>query len=192
MSASREAKLAQFAELLRKWNPAINLVARATLKDLEHRHIQDSVQLANLAAPPQGDWLDLGSGGGLPGIVIAVFHSETSVRLIDSDKRKVAFLKTVIRELSLSNCTAEAQRIEDFPPAGAATISVRALAPLDRLMAYLHRHLASNGTAWLMKGRNWQSELDHARKTWRFDVQAHPSLTDDGAAILQVENVRHG
>lgn len=192
MNASRETNLAKYAELIRKWNPTINLVAPASLNDLEQRHIQDSLQLAELACPSGGSWLDIGSGGGFPGLVLAICHPTTSVRLIDSDRRKVAFLQTAIRELSLSNCTAEAARIEELAPAHADHLSARALAPLYRLMPYLCRHLADDGTAWLMKGQNWQVELDHARKAWRFDLQVHASLTETAAAILQIRNIRHG
>lgn len=191
MSASREAKLERYAELVRKWNPAINLIARATLPDLENRHIRDSLQLAQLVPPTRDDWIDIGSGGGLPGIVVAISRPEVTIRLIDSDNRKVAFLRNAIRELSLQNCSAESARIEDLRPAHAGIVSARALAPLDRLMPYLDRHLAKDGTAWLMKGRNWQVELDQAYKDWRFQVQAHPSSTQGEAAILQIWNIRH-
>ena len=192
MSASREARLAQYAALIRKWNPAINLVAPATLAQLEQRHIADSAQLALLQPEPMGRWLDIGSGGGLPGIVVAVHHPELPVLLVDSDRRKVTFLQAAIRELGLENCSAVASRIERLPPADAANLSARALAPLDRLVPYLQRHLAQDGTAWLMKGRNWETELNQARLTWRFDVQVHPSTTDSDAAILQIGNIRHG
>lgn len=191
MSASRETRLQRYAELVRKWNPAINLIARGTLPELERRHLQDSLQLADLVPPTQDEWLDIGSGGGLPGIVVAISRPEVRIRLIDSDRRKVAFLQTAIRELSLPNCTAEAARIEELPPAHAGIVSARALAPLDRLMPYLDRHLAEDGTAWLMKGKNWQVELEHARKAWQFDVQAHHSSTQTEAAILQIWNIRH-
>lgn len=192
MTASREADLAAFAALIRKWNPAINLVAPSTLADLESRHIGDSRQLAELAGEPTGLWLDLGSGGGLPGLVVAIWHRACQVRLVDSDQRKVAFLRTVIRELALTNCAAFSARAEDLPPAQATYLSARALAPLVRLMPYLARHLAQDGTAWLMKGRNWQAELDAARTAWTFDFTIHPSATDSASAILAIRDVRHG
>lgn len=192
MSASREARLAQYTTLIRKWNPAINLVAPASLDQLEQRHIADSAQLAALQPAPQGRWLDIGSGGGLPGLVVAIFHPELSVQLIDSDRRKIAFLQTAIRQLGLVNCTAVAARIEELTPADATNLSARALAPLDRLMPYLDRHLAQDGTAWLMKGRNWQTELSAARRDWDFDATIHPSTTDPDAAILQISNIHHG
>lgn len=191
MNASREAKLEQYAALIRRWNPHINLVARSSVDDLETRHIQDSLQLNDLAPSTQGSWLDIGSGGGLPGLILAICRPQNPFRLVDSDNRKVAFLQTVIRELSLSNCTAEAARIENLAPAQALIVSARALAPLNRLMPYLDRHLAPEGTAWLMKGRSWQTELDPAQNSWRFELQVHPSNTEDGAAILQIWNVQH-
>ncbi|WP_112873095.1 16S rRNA (guanine(527)-N(7))-methyltransferase RsmG [Paracoccus endophyticus] len=190
MSASREAEqLGQYAALLRKWNPAINLVAPSTLADLESRHIIDSQQVAALAHSAQGAWLDLGSGGGLPGIVLAICRPGLSITLLDSDQRKAAFLRTAVRTLGLVNCTVLCARIEQHPPADADHISARALAPLDRLMPYLARHLAKNGTAWLMKGRNWQHEAEVAQRDWTFDMKAHPSRTEAGAAILQISGI---
>ena len=191
MNASCEAKLAAFAALIRKWNPAINLVAPTTLPDLETRHLRDSGQLADMRAD-DGAWLDIGSGGGLPGLVVAIHQPERAITLVDSDKRKVAFLQTAIRELDLPNCQAIAARIEDMPPADARHVSARALAPIDRLMPYVARHLATNGTAWLMKGRNWQAELDAARRGWRFDLVAHPSDTQPEAAILEISGLHRG
>lgn len=191
MNASREAKLVQYAELVRRWNPRINLVARTTIENIETRHIRDSLQLNDLVPPGAGTWLDIGSGGGLPGLVLAICRPQTSFRLVDSDSRKVIFLQTVIRELSLPNCTAQAARIENLAPAQAITLSARALAPLERLMPYLARHLAPEGTAWLMKGRNWQTELAPAQESWNFEMQVHPSKTYEDAAILQIWNVKH-
>lgn len=191
MTASREARLEHYARLLRKWNPAINLVAPATLPDLERRHISDSVQLAELVPATGQGWLDIGSGGGLPGLVVAICRPDENIRLVDSDRRKVAFLQTAIRELTLENCTAESARIEEMTPAETAVLSARALAPLDRLMPYLSRHLAHDGTAWLMKGRNWQTEVEQARAAWNFEIQSHPSSTAPGSAILQIWNVQY-
>ena len=91
MSVSREARLARYAALIRKWNPAINLVAPASLDQLEGRHIADSAQMARLQPDPQGSWLDIGCCGGLPGLVAAIFHPDLPVQLADSDRPKVAF-----------------------------------------------------------------------------------------------------
>lgn len=192
MSVSRETLLLDtYAALLRKWNPAINLIAPSTVGLIESRHIGDALQLSNLASAKTGSWIDLGSGGGLPGMVVAIARPDLEVRLIESDQRKAAFLRTAVRELALQNTAVINQRIEAADQQNAANISARALAPLPQLMAYVARHLAKDGTAWLMKGRNWQNEIDEARKTWSFEVKAHQSSTDADAAILEITGIRH-
>lgn len=192
MSASREAqKFEDYAALIRRWNPAINLIAASSLAELETRHIADCAQLATLASPTSGKWLDIGSGGGLPGLVIAISRPDLSVILVDSDQRKCAFLRSCVRELGLDNCTIVAARVEALPPAEAANLSARALAPLGKLMPYVKRHLAPAGTAWLMKGLNWRKEVEMARSEWHFDFVAHPSITQEGAAILEIRDLYH-
>lgn len=196
MSVSRETteRLEIYCSLLQQWNPRINLVAPSTLTDLQNRHIADALQLTDLARATEGSWVDLGSGGGLPGMVMAIAKADTKVAftLVESDQRKAAFLRTVIRQAGLPRVTVLAQRIEAIPPLNAAYVSARALAPLPQLMAYLDLHLAPSGTAFLMKGRQWKTEIEEAKRDWSFDYVAHPSRTQDGAAILEVSGVKHG
>lgn len=196
MSVSRETteRLEIYCSLLQQWNPRINLVAPSTLADLQNRHIADALQLTDLAQAAEGSWVDLGSGGGLPGMVMAIAKADTKVAftLVESDQRKAAFLRTVIRQAGLPRVTVLAQRIEAVPPLNAAYVSARALAPLPQLMAYLDLHLAPSGTAFLMKGRQWKTEIEEANRDWSFDYVAHPSRTQDGAAILEVSGVKHG
>lgn len=192
MSVSREtSQLATYAALIRKWNPAINLVAPSTLEDLETRHIFDSEQLASVSSAAKGSWVDLGSGGGLPGIVLGVARPDLELTLLESDQRKCSFLRTAVRELNLKNINVLSKRIEEVQPLLARNLSARALAPLPLLMSYIDRHLANDGTAWLMKGRNWQSEVAEAKLTWQFDLKTHPSKTESGAAILEITGIRH-
>ncbi|WP_299360627.1 16S rRNA (guanine(527)-N(7))-methyltransferase RsmG [uncultured Paracoccus sp.] len=190
MIASREAQLRCYAALVKKWSPSINLVAASTLTDLWDRHILDSAQLADVA-PEAPSWLDLGSGGGLPGLVLAILRPTMSVELLEADARKCAFLRTCSRELDLPNVRVTNMRIEQRIPATAEHISARALAPLERLVPYVARHLAPHGTAWLMKGEAWQNEVDSVRNDWRFTLNVHPSRTRPGAAILQLSDIRH-
>lgn len=186
-----ELALAHYAQLLRKWNPAINLVAQSSLDDLEERHIADSLQLVTISKDASSNWVDVGSGGGLPGLVQAIARPDLEVTLIESDQRKAAFLRTVTRELSLENVKIYAERIEKVAKLEAANVSARALAPLPLLMSYVSRHLHPQGTAWLMKGKNWKNEVEEARQMWSFDMTAHGSETEAGAAILQITEVRH-
>ena len=193
MTVSRETAdlLAAYAGLVRKWTPRINLIAPGTVADLETRHIEDSLQLFTLANPARQSWCDLGSGGGFPGLVVAIAAQGRAVpvTLIESDRRKSVFLQTVVRELALRDVTILTERIEAAPAQKAAIISARALAPLPRLMSYVHQHLAPGGAAWLMKGARWAQEVTEARTRWRFHVEPHPSRTDPDATILHVTEI---
>lgn len=194
VSRETEQRLIDYEALIRRWNPRINLVAASTLADLRARHIDDSLQVARLVRPDSGLWADLGSGGGLPGLVLAIAFADTPTRfvLVESDQRKATFLRTAVRELGLVHAEVTSARIESIQPLNAGYISARALAPLPRLMAYLEKHLAGDdGQAWLMKGQNWQSEVDEARKSWHFSAEPYPSETQPGAAILKISGVSH-
>ncbi len=194
MDVSRETseRLEIYAQLLRKWNPRINLVSRNTLDDLETRHIADSMQIFDLA--PQGwkHWADLGSGGGFPGLVIAILAAEFSpvaqVTLVESDQRKCAFLRTVIRETG-APATVVAGRIEATAPLSADILSARALADLDTLLGFAERHLCEGGAALFPKGANWKKEVDNARVQWRFDCEARTSKTEPSAVILKIGGI---
>lgn len=121
--------------------------------------------------------------------MLAIYHPDRPTRLVESDRRKVAFLQSAIRTLDLPQCEAVAARIETLAPANARHLSARALAPLSRLVPYLDRHLALGGTGWLMKGRNWQAELEAAGPLDNYRVTVHPSVTDPKAAILQLDRL---
>jgi len=190
---SRETQdcLAQYAALLRKWSPRINLVAPSTLPDLETRHIADSAQLLPHAPLSSRHWVDLGSGGGLPGIVCAILAQsalpECRFTLIESDRRKAAFLATCIQTLSLP-ATVLTGRAEDIAPQAGDVVSARALAALPTLMPLVARHLAPGGTALLPKGKSHAAELEAARGEWHFVCTAHTSQTDGAARLLVVKD----
>ncbi len=195
MIVSRETheRLIAYEALVRKWNARINLVAPSTLPEFNSRHIRDSIQIFDHVKLPEGNWVDLGSGGGLPGIVVSIYAQKAplTVSLVESDHRKSAFLRTVIRELSLQNVSILTDRIENVPPLAANFVSARALAPLSVLLSMVRRHMHQDGTAMFLKGRSWKAECDEARKEWRFDVTSFPSKTDPDAAILKITGVSH-
>jgi 16S rRNA (guanine527-N7)-methyltransferase len=174
---SRETlgRLGVYAELLRKWNRAINLVAADSLEDLWRRHMLDSSQLAPLLPAGGPRIADLGSGAGFPGLVLAILGCG-EVHLVESDRRKAQFLREVSRETAAA-AQVHQSRIEDLSPLSAAVVVARGLAPLDRLLDYVARHLAPGGQALLPKGQDWERELAAARARWRFAVQVHPSRT---------------
>lgn len=189
---SRETleRLYSYAQLLEKWTKKINLVAPSTLNQVWSRHFLDSAQLLKLAPQPQR-WVDLGSGGGFPGAVIAILLADqagTEVTLVESDQRKASFLRSVNRELGLT-FKVLAKRIEDVPSLQADVLSARALAPLGQLLTYTERHLCADGTALFLKGANAQSEITEALECWRFDCKTHPSITDARSTVLRVGEV---
>jgi 16S rRNA (guanine527-N7)-methyltransferase len=193
-SVSRETidLLERFARGLEKWNRKINLVAPSTIPDLWSRHILDSAQLFNEIPRDAPTLCDIGSGGGLPGIVIAIIAKETSpglqVALVESDKRKCAFLQTMVAHLGLS-ATVLVQRIEEAAPQSAEIVTSRALAPLNQLLGYVERHLAKDGKALLLKGAKYEEELDEALASWSFDLQKRPSETSADAVVLEISSL---
>ena len=189
MNVSRETqeRLDIFLELLRKWSPKINLVSKESLKDVASRHFADSIQVASLCASGVRTWVDLGSGGGFPGAVVAIVLAREGVQvtLIESDQRKAAFLRTVSRETK-TPFKVIAERIEDVPALSCDVVSARALAPLITLLGFTERHLDPSGTALFMKGGTWRDEVEDAQKKWRFTCEAHTSVTHSDAAVLEI------
>lgn len=189
MNVSRETqeRLEIYLQLLLKWSPKINLVSPTTLKDASKRHFEDSLQVASLSPAGTRNWVDLGSGGGFPGAVVAIAlrDEDVDVTLIESDQRKATFLRTVSRE-TRTPFEVIAKRIEDVPPLNADVVSARALAPLNKLLDFSDRHLSENGTALFMKGSAWQNEVTDARKKWRFTYETHKSVTHPDAAVLEI------
>lgn len=193
LNVSRETleKLSLYHDLTLKWTARINLVSKSSIPELWNRHIWDSAQLMLL--PHEGDaWVDIGSGGGFPALVVAIISQEVApsrrVTMIESDQRKAAFLRTVIRELELA-ASVIVQRVEDVSPMDADIVSARALADLTELLAFAHRHLDINGSALFMKGAIWQKELQIASESWSFQHEAHTSKTNPEAAILKIKDI---
>lgn len=194
LDVSRETmeRLELYAELLRKWNQRINLVSKTTIRELWIRHFLDSAQLAAFAPAHGAYWVDVGSGGGFPGLVLAILGMESGspnhVDLVESDVRKSAFLRTVIRETGVPARVIN-NRIEDTPSLGADVLSARALADLTTLLGFAERHLLPGGTAIFPKGESWQKELSDAQSKWNFTHRIDKSKTQDGPVILSVTGV---
>lgn len=187
-------QLLAFEALVRKWNPAINVVAKSTVDDLWQRHILDSVQIFQLC-PPAGLWLDLGSGGGFPGMIVAILarhlRPNLKVRMVESDRRKAVFLKECIRQLGLT-ADVVSDRIESLPPQGADVVSARALAPLGMLCDFAFQHLSETGVGVFLKGQRSDDEIAEAGRSWKFDLERLQSVTSRDASILVIKGLRHG
>jgi 16S rRNA (guanine527-N7)-methyltransferase len=193
IDVSRETmeRLALFEALVQKWSPRINLVSKPSLADLWARHIWDSAQVYS-HAEDQTHWVDIGSGGGFPALIMAILakkaHPQRRITMIESDARKSMFLRTVVRELDL-NGTVLVQRIESAPPQAAEILSARALADLNTLLTYAELHLDPKGQCLFMKGESWQAEVTEARKNWDFSLDPQVSQTNPQAAILKIKDI---
>ena len=187
---SRETldRLTVYGDLLQKWQKAINLVGKSTLKDLWRRHMLDSFQLLSLTERKSGAWLDLGSGAGFPALVVAIC-SEFDVHAIESDQRKCLFMGTVSRETS-AGLTLHRGRIEEITPFSADIISARALAPLDKLLDLAAPFAHENTEFLFLKGQDVDEELTKASKCWIMDVEKHGSLTSEDGCILRITGLR--
>lgn len=187
-------RLENLVQMLCKWNPAINLVSRATLPHAWARHIIDSAQLFRLCPPKAEHWADLGSGGGYPGLVIAVLAAELRpelrVTMVEVDQRKATFLRQASLQLGLAT-RVEVARIEALAPLEADVLSARALASLQTLCGFAERHMAGWGVALFPKGAGWKAEVAEAQREWMFELDCIPSVTDAEAVILKLGKPRH-
>ena len=175
--------------LVEKWNKSINLISKKTVPEIWNRHILDSAQIFYAKNKSFKKWLDMGSGAGFPGLVVAILAQEKNIGgetvLVESDKRKCVFLSTVKRELNL-NLSIINNRIESCDRQQADVISARALADLPSLLDLSFDHLSDNTTLIFSKGKSWKEELVAAEKTWNFSWEAVTSITDAKSVVLKI------
>jgi 16S rRNA (guanine527-N7)-methyltransferase len=186
---SRETldRLAKYVELLNSWTRRINLVGRDTLGDVWRRHILDSAQLFPLIPREARRLVDLGSGAGLPGLVLSIM-GVPEVHLIESDGRKAVFLREAVR-VTGAPAIIHAQRIDRVSVSAADVVTARALAPLSELLAISERFLGPQTVCIFPKGRMVEEELTEAAKAWHIRLDRQPSLTDPSGCILRLEAI---
>ena len=196
LDVSRETvdRLNAFVALFQKWAKAINLVAPSTLSEAWNRHIVDSAQIYALHPGPR-NWVDLGSGGGFPGIVTGILLAGVGggwVHLVESNNKKAAFLRTAILETG-ARASVHAIRIEEAPAeiGDCEAISARALADLDLLMQFGLPWAERNPSLrfFLHKGRDYRREVDKALGRWRFDLVKHASIVEPDSVVLELSNL---
>lgn len=182
---SREtlAALSRYADLLTHWQRRINLIGSRTLPDLWRRHMLDSAQLIRYLPERPGPVVDLGSGAGFPGLVLAIM-GVPEVHLIESDQRKAAFLRTVLREIGL-DATIHARRIETVPGFSTRAVTARALAPLPQLIALAYPFLSTDSVALFLKGQHVEDELTVTEKEWIIRWRRYESRADPAGCVLE-------
>ncbi len=186
---SREtfAKLERYVRLLGEEAAQQNLVSRTSLEAVWDRHILDSAQLVRLQPVMSASWLDIGSGAGLPGIVLACITG-SRVNMVEPRKRRADFLHRVVEELALT-ATVTCSKIERVT-GKFETITARAVAPLAKLLE-LSSHLSTGKTVWILpKGRSATDELAEAKRTWQGTFHVEQSVTDADSWIIVGTGVR--
>ncbi|WP_129793504.1 16S rRNA (guanine(527)-N(7))-methyltransferase RsmG [Sphingosinicella sp. CPCC 101087] len=186
---SRETldRLDAYARLLREENARQNLVSAASLDHLWHRHIVDSAQLLRFAPATEASWVDLGSGAGFPGLIVALLH-RGPVTLVEERRLRVEFLIRAAECLGV-DVEVVGARVERVPPRSFDVISARAFAALPRLLG-LGARFSTAKTVWILpKGRNAQSELEALDPSWQGGFHLEPSFTDAESAIIVAEGV---
>jgi 16S rRNA (guanine527-N7)-methyltransferase len=190
-SVSRETldRLMRYAELLADWNTRHNLVSSGSMADVWRRHFWDSAQIADLIPAGARTLVDLGSGAGFPGLVIAALRPELRITLIEATGKKCEFLKVVAAESDLK-VDIRKERIEEVTPESFDVITARACAPLSQLLSYAQRFWGKGSRALLHKGQNLASELTEVHKSWRIQAEQHSSRSDPSGIILEIRELQ--
>jgi len=176
-----------FVDLLLYWNRRTNLIGRSTTDAVWHRHMLDSAQLMSFLPEGTKTLVDLGSGAGFPGLVLALLGVE-DVHLIESKGKKARFMEIAAAQLGL-NVTVHHSRIEDIETFSADVVSARALAPLAKLIEYGQRFAGPLSHQIYLKGQHIEHELTEAYKIWKMQVDRTPSTTDPRGSVLCVREV---
>ncbi len=200
LGVSRETldRLDAFRGMVIAESASQNLISAASIPQFWGRHIVDSAQLlshvegrpgSEPGKPGRGDWIDLGTGAGFPGIVVALMRDAPMI-LVESRRRRVEFLQSVVDQLGLKHVRIHGGRLENLPDRAAAVISARAFAPLPKLLDLAHR-FSRNETLWLLpKGRSAHEELETIKRSWQGVFHVKQSVTDPEAAIIVASRVR--
>lgn len=188
LNVSRETleKFEAYLALLEKWQRRINLVANSTLAVAWQRHILDSAQLTRFYPPNTKKILDVGSGAGFPGLVLAIM-GDVEVDLVESDQRKAIFLSTVIRSLGLP-AKVHNQRIESLPNLAPDVVTARAVAPVSKLLKLIENQLLPDTLCLFLKGVSVEDELTDLRSYSTIFYRNHPSLSEPNGVVLELRH----
>ena len=187
---SRETldRLTAFSDLLAKWNKRVNLISRDTEADVWRRHILDSAQISPLLPEIARTIVDAGAGAGLPGLILSILNTSAQIRLIESDRRKAAFLREAIR-VTQSSAIVHESRVEEVDLPTQDVVVARACAPLDRLLEMVQKLVSIHTVCIFPKGASAEQELTVARQHWKMQVRQVPSRTDPAGRILVLREV---
>ena len=189
LNKTQVEKIDSYISSLIIYNKHTNLVGKSTIKNIWDRHVLDCLQLTKHITNKKSKILDLGTGAGLPGILLSITGCQR-VLMVDSAKKKTDFVKQIIKELSLT-AKIQNKRIEKPPTSQYDIIVSRALAPLTKLLTYARMYSNKNTTSLFLKGRNANNEIDMATKAYFFEFEKIKSLSSDDGCILKISNIKN-
>ena len=185
---NQEILIEKYLEFLADYNTHTNLVGKSTLFEPWNSHILDSLQILPFIKNKNNSILDMGTGAGLPGIILCIVGCK-KVTLVDSNRKKIKFLKHVNTEMSLDT-TPLWIRLEKIKNLKFDILTSRALANLDRLFTYSQKFLKKNTVLIFLKGKNVNEEINFARKGWLFNIEQHQSLSDQRGSLIIIKNLK--
>ena len=194
LNVSRETikSFCEYEVLLSKWNKKINLVSKKTLVDIWERHFLDSGQIINYVDASGKRWIDVGSGAGFPGLVVALLLRDRKIDcdlvLVEKNSKKVFFLNEVIRKLNL-NVKVFKKDIRSIEPLNADILTARAFSELKELIEIACHHRKEKGICLFLKGQNYKVELDKTLNYWFFDYDVFDSLSNHSGKIIRVKKI---
>ena len=194
LNVSRETlnSFYEYETLLSKWNEKINLVSKNTLVDIWERHFLDSGQIIKHVEASGKRWVDVGSGAGFPGLVVALLLRDRKIDcdlvLVEKNPKKGFFLSEVIRKLKLSVEVVN-DNIDTLEPLKADILTARAFSDLNKLIEIAFRHRKKEGICLFLKGENYRMELDKTLNYWFFDYDIVDSLSSSSGKIIRVKKI---
>jgi len=194
LNVSRETlkSFYEYETLLSKWNEKINLVSKNTLVDIWERHFLDSGQIIKHVEASGKRWVDVGSGAGFPGLVVALLLRDRKIDcdlvLVEKNPKKGFFLNEVIRKLNLSVEVVN-DNIDTLEPLNADILTARAFSELNNLIEIAFRHRKKEGICLFLKGENYRIELDKTLNYWFFDYDIVDSLSSSSGKIIRVKKI---
>lgn len=195
-NVSRETykKLQDFVVLLSEWNTKMNLVSKNSLSDVWVRHVLDSAQLVDYIPNNVKHIVDIGSGSGFPGIVLAILLQEQNpqahITLVESITKKALYLKNVAENLGLNSVEVVNNRVENAVFKNVDMITARAVASTDILCGYADKIGNKNTEMLLLKGRSFADEEAEAGKRWIYTREIYKNKYSDDGVIVRIKNIR--
>lgn len=184
----QQGLLQKYQSMLFEWSENINLIAASTRNDIWNRHIRDCLQICDRIPASSSSVVDVGSGAGLPGIIVAIMKN-VPVTLMEKDAKKVAFLHHLKTHLCLKNVDIIQSRWEESSRRF-SIVTARGLAELSSLLGIMNALCDKGGQGVFLKGQQWETELATAQKAWSFDYETQGSMTDERSAIISIRNLR--